>query len=118
MAPAAAAIAQRIRTQPALQRFFDRQTLLWSADEFDIVHRGELLRLDRLVRLGPPGRACWWVLDYKLALDAADDATLQAQLARYRAAVLPLAAGEPVRAAFITGDGALHEIAPLAPASE
>jgi ATP-dependent helicase/nuclease subunit A len=118
MAPAAAAIAQRIREQPALQRFFDRSTVLWSADEFDVMHQGELLRIDRLVRLGTPGRASWWVLDYKLALGAADDAALQAQLARYRVAVLPLAAGEPVHAAFITGDGALHEITPLAPTSE
>jgi ATP-dependent helicase/nuclease subunit A len=58
------------------------------------------------------------VLDYKLAAGAADDAALQAQLARYRLAVLPLAAGEAVHAAFITGDGALHEIAPLAPTTE
>ena len=60
--------------------------------------------------MGPAEQPCWWVLDYKLALDASDDAALRQQLQRYRAAVRLLANGAPVHAAFVTGDGALHEL--------
>lgn len=102
--------ARTIRHSPALQRFFDARSFSWSADEFDVVHEGTLLRLDRLVRFGPPHDAQWWVLDYKLALGAAQDAALLEQLERYRAAVRLLADGAPVHAALITGDGALHEL--------
>jgi ATP-dependent helicase/nuclease subunit A len=106
---AAAEYARRILESPALQHFFDPRQVAWSADEFDVMHDGMPLRIDRLVRLGLPHASTWWVLDYKLALDAADDPTLRAQLGRYRAAVQSLAGGESVRAALITGDGALHE---------
>jgi ATP-dependent helicase/nuclease subunit A len=109
-APTAATYARTIRDSPRLQRFFDAQQVAWSADEFDIVHDGALLRLDRLVRFGPEHDARWWVLDYKLALDAAADTALRQQLQRYRAAVRLLANGAPVHAAFVTGDGALHEL--------
>ena len=50
------------------------------------------------------------MLDYKLALDAAADPVLRQQLERYRAAVQLLADGAPVHAAFVTGDGGLHEL--------
>jgi ATP-dependent helicase/nuclease subunit A len=105
-----AAHARAIRESAALQRFFDARCVAWSADEFDIVHDGTLLRLDRLVRLGHERDAQWWVLDYKLARDAAQDAALRQQLERYRAAVRLLADGAPVHAAFVTGDGALQEL--------
>ena len=113
-AQAAADYARTIRDSPALQRFLDARQFSWSADEFDIVHDGTLLRLDRLVRFGPAADAHWWVLDYKLALDAAADAALHQQLERYRAAVQLLAPGAPVHAAIVTGDGALHELPALA----
>jgi ATP-dependent helicase/nuclease subunit A len=109
-APTAANYARTIRDSPRLQRFFDARQVAWSADEFDLVHDGALLRLDRLVRFGPEHDAHWWVLDYKLALDAAADATLRQQLQRYRDAVRLLANGAPVHAAFVTGDGTLHEL--------
>ncbi|HEX6721043.1 MAG TPA: DNA helicase UvrD, partial [Burkholderiaceae bacterium] len=109
-AAAAADCARTIRASPALQRFFDPRQFAWSADEFDIVHDGTPLRLDRLVRFGAARSAHWWVLDYKLALDAADDPLLREQLERYRAAVRLLADGAPVHAAIVTGDGALHEL--------
>ncbi|MCW5660556.1 MAG: UvrD-helicase domain-containing protein [Burkholderiaceae bacterium] len=109
-AAAAEGYARTIRGSPALQRFFDPRQVAWSADEFDLVHQGDWLRVDRLVRFGPADDAHWWVLDYKLALDAAADTDLRGQLERYRAAVRLLAGGSPVHAAFITGDGALHEL--------
>ena len=109
-AEAAAGYARTIRDSPLLQRFFDARQFTWSADEFDIVHDGTLLRLDRLVRFGVARDAQWWVLDYKLALGAADDVLLRQQLERYRTAVQLLADGAPVHAAIVTGDGALHEL--------
>ena len=105
--------ARAIRDNPALQRFFDPALFAWSADEFDIVSGGESLRIDRLVRMGPEQQPNWWVLDYKLAFDAAADEELRRQLMRYRSAVQELAGDAPVHAAFITGDGVLHELEPL-----
>jgi len=49
-------------------------------------------------------------LDYKLALDPAADRELRRQLARYRRAVQTLAGDAPVHAAFVSSDGALHEL--------
>ena len=82
----------RIRHSPALQRFFDPPQWGWSADEFDVVSEGESLRIDRLVRLGSEQQPQWWVLDYKLAFDAAADEGLRRQLPRYRNAVQALTA--------------------------
>jgi len=109
-----ASYARTIRNSAALQRFFDPAQVGWSADEFDVVSDGEVLRVDRLVQLsdGPPG---WWVLDYKLAFDPTADETLRRQLARYRDAVQALVGDAVVHAAFVTGDGALHELAPADP---
>ena len=59
---------------------------------------------------GPTQRPSWWVLDYKLAFDAAADEDLRRQLTRYRDAVQALVGDAPVHAAFVTGDGALHEL--------
>ncbi|MCG3190050.1 MAG: RecBCD enzyme subunit RecB [Burkholderiaceae bacterium] len=105
--------ARTIRGSATLQRFFDPAQFAWSADEFDVVSAGEVLRIDRLVRFGTPPHAAWWVLDYKLAVDAAANDELRRQLARYRDAVRALAGDTPVHAAFITGDGTLHELQPL-----
>ena len=113
-----ASYAGTIRESAALQRFFDPAQFSWSADEFDLVSEGESLRIDRLVRFGPPAGATWWVLDYKLAAGAAVEPDLQRQLARYRSAVQAIAEGAPVHAAFVTGDGLLHELRPPEPAVE
>jgi ATP-dependent helicase/nuclease subunit A len=113
-----ASYARKIRSSPALQRFFDPSLFAWSADEFDVVSEGESLRIDRLVRMGPEQLPSWWVLDYKLAFDAAADEGLRRQLSRYRNAVQELAGDAPVHAAFVTGDGALHELELPAPTAE
>jgi ATP-dependent helicase/nuclease subunit A len=111
-ASTAARYARTIHDSPPLQRFFDRDRVAWSADEFDVVHAGQMLRIDRLVRLGDATHGTWWVLDYKLAADAATDPALREQLGHYRAAVQALVGAAPVHAAFVTGDGVLHELAP------
>jgi ATP-dependent helicase/nuclease subunit A len=115
---AVATYARTIRNSPALQRFFDPTQWTWSADEFDVVSDGESLRIDRLVRLGSERQPEWWVLDYKLAFEAAADEGLRRQLTRYRNAVQALTGGAPVHAAFVTGDGALHELEPCGAPAE
>jgi ATP-dependent helicase/nuclease subunit A len=49
------------------------------------------------------------VLDYKLQHRPQDLAEYHAQLAGYRAAVQAAQPGQPVRSAFIAGDGSLIE---------
>jgi ATP-dependent helicase/nuclease subunit A len=77
----------------------------WQGNEVELVHAGERMRIDRLVRHAGTGE--WWVLDYKSALDPAGRPELLAQIARYRQAVANAYPGASVRAAFITGDGRL-----------
>ncbi|MFA7526800.1 MAG: UvrD-helicase domain-containing protein [Ottowia sp.] len=86
----------------------------WSADEVleafnevEIIHDGELLRMDRLVhrRAGAHGPEAWWVLDYKSAAHPERSVDLQQQLQRYRAAVQALHPGQAVRVAFLSGEG-------------
>jgi ATP-dependent helicase/nuclease subunit A len=73
-------------------------------NEAPLNHQGQSLRLDRLVhRRGPAGG--WWVLDYKSAAQPERQPGLVAQLQRYREAARALMPGEPVHAAFLTGDG-------------
>lgn len=77
-------------------------------NEVDLFHRGELLRLDRLVRETATG--IWWVLDHKSALRPELDPGLRAQLGRYGQAVRAARPGEPVRTAFINTAGRLIEL--------
>jgi ATP-dependent helicase/nuclease subunit A len=46
-----------------------------------------------------------WTLDYKSAAHPEQDPELQAQLTRYRAALQHLYPNQPVRAAFLSGEG-------------
>lgn len=77
----------------------------WQGDEVELFHQGQLLRIDRLVRRAGSGE--WWVLDYKSSGRPQEDPALLAQLRRYVAAVGAAYPGEPVRAAFLTAQGAL-----------
>ena len=66
------------------------------------------MRLDRLVcRQDAAGARTWWVLDYKLNPAPQRNPDYLQQLWRYREAVMALQPGEPVRCAFITGQGRL-----------
>jgi ATP-dependent helicase/nuclease subunit A len=103
-------LAGRIVNSPQCAPFFDRTLLLWAGNEVPVALDGEVLRIDRLVCLGPADAPCWWVLDYKLQGQAAHDARVQEQLQRYCRAVAPLAAGATVRAAVITGAGDLQVV--------
>ena len=78
-------------------------------NEVTLFHRGELLRLDRLVRRRDSGE--WWVLDYKSAARPELDPAKLAQMHGYRAAMAQARPGEPVRLAFINAQGLLIELA-------
>jgi len=88
-------------------------------NEAPLHHQGQNLRIDRLVHCHqPPERTGWWVLDYKSAAEPERQPALMAQLQRYRAAVSGQAPGEPVRAAFLTGDGRMVPVPDGAPPAE
>lgn len=81
-------------------------------NEAPLRHQGQNLRIDRLVHCRqPPGRAGWWVLDYKSAAEPERQSALIEQLRRYRAAVQSQTPNERVRAALLTGDGRMLALA-------
>jgi|GEM_PF-77812 len=89
--------------------FFDPERLRWQGNEVPLSWRQLDMRLDRLVcRRGEQGAPdTWWVLDYKLHPAPQNNPEYVDQLWRYREAVRALQPGEPVRCAFITGQGRL-----------
>ncbi len=100
-------VAGTIWRSPACRPFFAGPGLSWAGNEVPVAEAGELLRIDRLVRLGD---GVWWVLDYKLALQPEAQAEYRDQMLRYRRAVMALQPGEPVRCALINGQGNVIEI--------
>ena len=100
----ALALAERIRAGAGAWAW-DADVLEWHGNEVALVHEGQTLRIDRLVRHRDSG--AWWVFDYKSAARPERDATLIAQLQRYRAAVQNAYPLETVHAAFLTGQGEL-----------
>jgi ATP-dependent helicase/nuclease subunit A len=105
-----ARLAGRIWRSPACRRFFEGPQLSWSGNEVPVSEGGEVLRIDRLVRLDVDGASAWWVLDYKLQHAPEALPAYREQLARYRRAVQALQPGDAVRGAFITGAGELIEL--------
>ena len=99
------ALAREIVDSPECKRFFTGAALRWAANEVPLSHQGELLRLDRLVRLDEGAGPVWWVLDYKLGDTPEAVAGYRAQMARYVVAVQAAQPGEAVQGAFITGRG-------------
>ncbi|OWQ91988.1 hypothetical protein CDN99_06410 [Roseateles aquatilis] len=88
--------------------FFDAGQLAWQGNEVPLSWRDRDMRLDRLVcRHDASGAPTWWVLDYKLHPAPQHNPDYITQLWRYREAVMALQPGEPVRCAFITGQGKL-----------
>jgi len=95
---------------------WDDALLDWQGSEVPITHAGQPLRIDRLVRRRDTGE--WWVLDYKSAAAPERQPALLAQLRAYRAAVQAAFPGEPVRAAFLSGQGALLPLDAPEPAAQ
>ncbi|WPB58720.1 UvrD-helicase domain-containing protein [Xylophilus sp. GOD-11R] len=84
---------------------WDEAQVDWQGNEVPLVFEGDTLRIDRLVRKRESGE--WWVLDFKSAVRPERQPALRAQLAGYRAAVRAASPGQPVFAAFLTGQGTL-----------
>ncbi len=106
----ALAIAQRI-LQGEGAWAWDPNLLGWQGNEVDLVSNGQAFRLDRLVQRRDAGHVGhWWVLDYKSAHTPQDKPELMAQLQGYRAAVQTIYPDAVVKAAFLTGLGALVEV--------
>jgi len=107
-------LSRRILGSAACARFFDPRALNWAGNEVPVAginadgKGGQALRIDRLVRTAGE-TPTWWVLDYKLQGRPQDIPAYREQLAAYRRAVQALQPGEPVRAAFISGQGELIE---------
>lgn len=107
-AAAAAAMARRILAGEGAWAW-DAAQIDRALNEAPLVHQGQNLRLDRLVRRRATAQspARWWVLDYKSAPEPERQPQLMAQLRLYRAAVQAQVGAEPVSAAFLAGDGRL-----------
>ena len=103
----AASMARRILQGEGAWAWHD-DAVDWQGNEVALLHEGESLRLDRLVRRR--GNGDWWVFDYKSAAQPQQQPELLVQLRRYRQAVAAANAGATVRAAFLTGQGRLVEI--------
>lgn len=101
--------ARAILGSAAARPFFGPDGIEWAGSEVNVPHRGEVLRIDRLVARRDEGGLTWWVLDYKLAAAPQSDPALLEQLRRYRDAVAALQPGDRVRAAFLTAAGELVE---------
>ncbi len=102
-ADAACKQAGCILSQPSLARFFDPDVHTFARNEMELVHRGELMRIDRLVIFDD----ALWILDYKRNLYEWQQSDYQQQLARYREACATLFPGKVINAALITVDGQL-----------
>ncbi|HMN22725.1 MAG TPA: UvrD-helicase domain-containing protein [Ottowia sp.] len=102
----AEAMAHRILTGEAAWAWSPDE-VLEAFNEVELVHDGQRLRIDRLVRRRASGDEpeAWWVLDYKSAAHPERDEALRAQLDRYRAAVQRLHPRAVVRVGFLSGEG-------------
>ncbi|MDP3760033.1 MAG: UvrD-helicase domain-containing protein [Ramlibacter sp.] len=98
----ASVMARRILTGEGAWAW-DPARVDWQGNEVELLHQGELLRLDRLVR----SAGQWWVLDFKSASRPEQDPALIAKMRLYREAVANANPGAVVKAAFLTGQGKL-----------
>ncbi|MDO8772868.1 MAG: UvrD-helicase domain-containing protein [Burkholderiaceae bacterium] len=103
----AVAMAQRILTGEGAWSW-SQAVIDWQGNEVELFSRGQLLRLDRLVRCVDTGH--WWVLDYKSESQPQRKPELMAQLQAYRAAVQASQKDGVVKAAFLTGSGQMVEV--------
>jgi ATP-dependent helicase/nuclease subunit A len=98
------ASAQQMMTGEAAW-LWDESKIDWQANEYELVHEGRVLRIDRLVK--ERDTQIWWIVDFKSAAHPEKSAVLQEQLKTYRAALLG-ALGVPlsqIQSAFVTSHG-------------
>ena len=105
-AQAAALMARRILQGEGAWAWQGKE-IGWYGNEVPVCVQGRVGRIDRLVQRRD---GQWWVLDYKSASQPQAQAELLDQLRGYRAAVRASNPDAPVRAAFLSANGALKEI--------
>ena len=98
--------ARRIVRGEAAWAWDDLLVEQWG-NEVELLHGGQLRRLDRLVRERASGT--WWVLDFKTHEAPHTVPAHREQMAAYRAAVSAIHPGEPLRLAFINPQGRVFE---------
>lgn len=100
--------------RPELRCWLDRTQADWAANEVTVRYQGQLLRMDRLVRRRTNSGREWWVLDYKLDMHPEHNPDYLHQMRRYAsamsAAMQNTATQEPIRSAFICGEGRFVEV--------
>ena len=97
--------AQILASKP-LEKFFDPDQFVFARNEMELIHDGELIRLDRVVMLDD----ALWILDYKRNYFEFQHADYQAQLEHYRQACRALFPGVRICCALITVDGKLWDL--------
>ena len=103
--------AQRIRTGAGAWAW-DAAAIAWHGNEVELTHEGETHRLDRLVQRKDTVHAGhWWVLDYKTAAHPERQAGLVEKMKIYKSALAAIYPEQVVKAAFLTADGAVIEVA-------
>ena len=90
---------------------WDTQVIAWQGNEVELFYEGDTWRLDRLVQRKDAGHeGHWWVLDFKSNAAPQELPELVGKMQTYRAAVQALYAGQTVKAAFLTPQGAVLEV--------
>ncbi len=95
-------------TQGESKWVWDSSVIDWQANEVELMHQGQLLRMDRLIKHA--SSQTWWVLDYKTSSAPQRNTEFKAQLAQYLQAVQQTYPLQRVKAAFITAQGVLIEM--------
>ncbi len=98
--------AKQILASKPVEKFFDPDQFVFARNEMELIHDGELIRLDRVVML----HDALWILDYKRNYFEFQHADYQAQLERYRQACRYLFPGVRICCALITVDGKLWDL--------
>ena len=91
---------------------WDSAVVSWQGNEVELAFGGKSLRLDRLVQRCDAGHeGHWWVLDYKSNAAPHQLPELRLQMQVYRDAVQAVYPAQTVKAAFLTAQGQLLEVA-------
>ncbi|MEY3460705.1 MAG: hypothetical protein RLZZ03_358 [Pseudomonadota bacterium] len=91
---------------------WDSAVVSWQGNEVELAYGGQSLRLDRLVQRCDAGHeGHWWVLDYKSNAAPHELPELRLQMQVYRDAVQAVYPAQTVKAAFLTAQGQLLEVA-------
>ena len=91
---------------------WDESAIAWHGNEVELTYLGETFRLDRLVQRKDASHVGhWWVLDYKSAAHPERQPELLVQMQKYKTALQAIYPEQVVKAAFLTADGTVIEVA-------